>query len=266
MVVPVTQGRRDLADALHSLGARVVEVEFIEIAATADPAGLAAAVARWCDGDYAWMAVTSRNALSAVEAAASRAGHDLSSPMPPARVAVVGEATARASAAIGLDVALIPTQQQSVAGLVHDFPEGEGRVLAPLGNLAGDALARGLAAKGWTVDSVEAYRTVDGPGMDADAVADVATGKVDAVILTSGSVARRFSAQCSTYAQCSRDAERSTDPQRAVVAHGVAVVAIGESTAAAARAAGLEVTTVAATPDDDGVAAALRRALEGATE
>lgn len=251
MVVPVTQGRRDLADSLRALGALVTEGAFIEIDPTLDPEALAAAVVRWCDGEYAWLVVTSRNALSAVDAAATRVGRTVSSPMPPARLAVVGEATARASAAIGLDVALRPARQQSVAGLVAEFPEGQGRVLAPLGNLAGDALARGLAAKGWIVDSVEAYRTVEGPGLDADAVADVGTGNVDAVVLTSGSVARRFAAQCFTDAQC------------AGVPHSVVVVAIGESTASAARDAGLDVATVAATPDNDGVLAALRRALEG---
>jgi len=245
VVVPVTQGRRDLADALRALGALVTEGSFIEIAATLDPAALATAATRWCDGDYAWMAVTSRNALSALDAAASHAGHTLSAPMPPARLAVVGEATARASAALGLDVALRPSRQQSAEGLVADFPEGEGRVLAPLGNLAGDALARGLLRKGWTVDSVEAYRTVDGPGLTADAVADVGNGNVDGVVLTSGSVARRFAAQC---------------PR---VARSVAVVAIGVTTASAARAAGLDVASVAATPDDGGLAAALLRVMEG---
>ncbi len=248
MVAPVTDGRRDLADALGALGVHVTEGAFIEIVATLDPAALAAAASRWCDGDYAWMAVTSRNALSALDAAATHAGRTLSAPIPPARLAVVGDATARASAAIGLEVALRPSRQQSAAGLVADFPEGEGRVLAPLGNLAGDILARGLTRKGWTVDSVEAYRTIDGPGLTADAVADVGTGNVDAVVLTSGSVARRFATQC---------------PR---VARSVAVVAIGATTASAARSAGLDVASVAATPDYEGVVAALRRAMEGDTE
>lgn len=247
MVVPVTQRRRDLAGALGALGVHVTEGAFIEIVPTEDPAALMAAATRWCDGGYAWMAVTSRNALSALDAAAARAGRTLSEPMPPARLAVVGDATARACAAIGLEVALRPSRQQSAAGLVADFPEGEGHVLAPQGNLAGDVLARGLALKGWTVDSVVAYRTVDGPGLTADAVAEVGNGNVDAVVLTSGSVARRFATQC---------------PR---VARSVAVIAIGATTASAARSAGLDVASVAATPDYEGVVAELRRAMEGDT-
>lgn len=245
VVVPVTEGRRDLADTLRGLGASVTEGEFIAIVPTADPGALDAAAARWCEGQYEWLAVTSRNALGALYAAAERTGRSLSAPMPPARLAVVGEATARTSGDMGLDVALRPSRQQSAAGLVAEFPDGPGRVLAPLGNLAGDVLERGLARKGWSVDAVEAYRTVDGPGLDAGAVRAVGNGTVDAVVLTSGSVARRFATQCDQ------------------VAPNVAIIAIGATTASAARAEGLEVATVAGTPDYEGVVAALRRAMEG---
>lgn len=244
VVVPVTQGRRDLADTVRAAGARVTEGEFIAIATAADPGALTAAVARWCDGDYEWMAVTSRNAVGALYATAARTGRTLSVSMPPARLAVVGEATARASGDIGLDVALRPSRQQSAAGLVAEFPTGPGRVLAPVGNLAADVLERGLTRKGWSVDTVEAYRTVAGPGLDAAAVSAVADGSVDAVVLTSGSVARRFAAQC------------------AHVAPHVAIVAIGATTASAAKTAGLDVATVAGTPDYEGVVAALGRAME----
>ncbi|WP_291378999.1 uroporphyrinogen-III synthase [Demequina sp.] len=245
VVVPVTKGRLDLADTLRGLGATVMEGEFIVIQPTADPLALRAAVGRWCDGEYEWMAITSRNALGALHAAAETSGRTLTAPMPPASLAVVGEATARASADIGLEVALRPSRQQSAGGLVAEFPEGRGRVLVPVGNLAGDTLERGLARKGWSVDAVEAYRTVDGPGLDADAVAAVGSGAVDAVVLTSGSVAKRFAAQCATVAQ------------------NVAMIAMGQTTASAARAEGLDVALVAATPDYESVIAAVRRAVEG---
>nr|WP_255633035.1 uroporphyrinogen-III synthase [Demequina sp. TTPB684] len=230
---------------LRGLGARVTEGEFIVIAPTADAHALADAAAMWCRGDYDWLAVTSRNALSALAVAAGSAGGDLSAPMPPARLAVVGKATARAAAELGLEVALRPARQQSAAGLVAEFPDGPGRVLAPLGNLAGDVLERGLARKGWDVDAVEAYRTIDGPGLDDAAVTAVRNGEVDAVVLTSGSMARRFATQCGQV------------PAR------VAIVAIGATTASVAREAGLNVATVAGTPDYEGVVMALRRAMEG---
>lgn len=248
IVVPVTAGRRELADRLRALGAQVTERAFIEIAPTADPDSLRAAVEGWCDGDYDWLAVTSRNALNALATAATGAGRTLAEPMPARHLAVVGDATARASVALGLPVALRPTGQQSAAGLVAEFPAGEGRVLTPVGNLAGEVLTRGLTRKGWTVDAVEAYRTVDGPGLDGDDVKDMATGRFDAVVLTSGSVARRFVAQC---------------PQPAP---SLRLVAIGATTASAARAAGREVATVATSPDYEGVVDAVRRAMEGAGE
>lgn len=245
IVVPVTAGRRALADRLRALGAQVTERAFIEIAPTEDPEALRAAAERWCEGEYDWLAVTSRNALTALAAAATDADRDLAEPMPARRLAVVGDATARASAAMGLSVALRPSGQQSAAGLVAEFPEGSGRVLTPVGNLAGDALMRGLTRKGWTVDAVEAYRTVDGPGMGDDDVDHVAAGAFDAVVLTSGSVARRFAAQCPRVAQ------------------GVRLVAIGATTASAARKAGCEVATVAAKPDYEGVVDAVRLAMKG---
>lgn len=245
VVVPVTQGRRALAEALRARGAKVIECAFIEIAPASDPATLREAAVRWCDGDYDWMAVTSRNALTALVDAAADAGRDLSRPAGRSRLAVVGEATARASVEAGLTADLRPSGQQSAAGLVAEFPDGPGRVLAPLGNLAGPVLHKGLTRKGWDVDEVEAYRTVDGPGMGPDIVEQLTAGQVDAAVLTSGSVARRFAAQC-------------PEP-----APGVALVAIGATTASAARTAGLPVAATAAKPDYQGVIDALRRALEG---
>ena len=95
----------------------------------------------------------------------------------------------KAARSVGLEVALVPEGRADARGIVADFPEGSGRVLAPLGNLASPVLARGLGRKGWQVDVVEAYRTVDGPGPDDATVAEVAAGAFDAVLLTAGSVA-----------------------------------------------------------------------------
>lgn len=260
IVVPVTAGRRELADRLRALGAHVTEREFIEIEPAEDPDALRAAAQRWCDGDYDWLVVTSRNALNALAAAANDAGRTLDEPMPTRQLAVVGDATARAAAELGLGAALRPSGQQSAAGLVTEFPTAPStgarsgvpasgaRVLTPVGNLAGDVLTRGLTRKGWTVDAVEAYRTVDGPGLGAEDVEAVAAGGLDAVVLTSGSVARRFAAQCHR------------------VAPGLRLVAIGTTTASAVREAGCEVASVAATPDYEGVVDALRRAMEGERE
>lgn len=244
VLVPVTAQRRDLANRLASQGVLVELAEFIAIDPPADQAALADATARWCAGRYDWMAVTSRNAVLAVDRAARGAGIDLSQPQPAARVASVGEATLAVCAQVGLEVTLVPSTRHDAAGLVADFPNGPGTVFAPLGNLASPVLQRGLERKGWDVDAVEAYRTVDGPGPSSSQVDALVTGGIDAVVLTSGSVAARLARSC---------------PR---LASETMVVAIGTTTATAARAAGLAVHAVAALPSYDSIVEALVAVLE----
>ncbi len=239
VIVPVTERRRALAERLAAAGAVVDEVQFIAIARPADPEPLTRATLEWCDGRYDWLAVTSRNAVLAMRAIAEEHGRSLPEPQPRCRVATVGEATQQICADSGLEVSLVPEGRQTALGIAKEFPEGSGRVLAPVGNLAAPTLERGISRKGWTVDSVEAYRTVDGPGASADTVAAVRAGSVDAVLLTSGSVAERFASQC------------------APVPESTMMVAIGETTAAAARQAGLRVDAVSSAPSYDGIADAL---------
>lgn len=242
ILVPVTAGRRELAERLRAAGAEVVTVEFIEVIEPAQPELLAAATLSWCAGEFDWLALTSRNAVLAMAAVATANGKRLGDAVPPARVATVGEATRTICASVGLDVALVPSARQDARGIVDDFPQGTGRVLVPLGDLASPVLARGIAGKGWDVTQVEAYRVVDGPGIDDATAAQLAAGAFDAVLLTSGSVADR-------YASHAAPADADT-----------LVVAIGRTTAAAARAKALRVGAVAATPSYDGILAALEDA------
>ncbi|WP_430868842.1 uroporphyrinogen-III synthase [Demequina aurantiaca] len=248
VLVPVTERRRVLAERLSAAGVLVDAVEFIAIAPSSTPADLAIATAKWCSGQYDWMAVTSRNAVAAMAELARTAGTSLAEPQPSARVATVGEATLGACSEAGLDVTLVPSGKSTASGIVADMLEGPGRVLAPLGNLASPMLTRGLERKGWVVDTVEAYRTVDGPGMSDELAAALGAGDVDAVVLTSGSVAERFAAQSPDVATRTR------------------IVAIGTSTAHAAEAAGLRVDAVAGVPSYDGIVEALVGVLAPASD
>jgi uroporphyrinogen-III synthase len=246
VVVPVTADRRELAERLGSLGAVVLEAECIAIAGAIEPSAVTDAVERWCSHGYDWMAVTSRNAVTALARAASDAGLELGSVSTP--VATVGEATRRACREAGLTIGLVPTREDA-AGIVEAFPEGHGRVLAPLGNLASALLPEGLRAKGWTVDVVEAYRTVDGPGLAAAVREALTEGTADALVLTSASVAERV---------------RSDMGEATLPAH-VRVVAIGSTTARAAKELGLTPAIVAAKPNYDGILEALAVVLEEPT-
>ncbi|MFW7415626.1 uroporphyrinogen-III synthase [Demequina sp. SO4-18] len=244
LLVPVTAQRRHLAQRLAEAGAIVEEAEFIAIAPAEDQDALEEATLAWCAGDYDWLAVTSRNALSAMDRIATARGMSLSAPLPEAQVATVGEATRAVCERLGLDVALVPEGRQNARGIVEDFPDGPGRVLAPLGNLAAPVLPRGLERKGWQVHAVEAYRTIDGSGVGRATREELEAGEFDAVLLTSGSVAERFAASVPTL------------PEHTMV------VAIGDMTAASARAAGLTVSAVATAPSSDGIVAGLLEALD----
>ena len=248
LLVPVTAERRHLAQRLAAAGAIVEEVEFIAIAESSEPERLEEAVLAWCAGDYDWMAVTSRNAVLAMDRIARRRGTSLGNAQPEAKVTTVGEATRSVCADLGLEITLVPTDKQNARGMVAEFPEGSGKVLAPLGNLASPVLERGLARKGWSVDVVEAYRTVDGDGPDPDVRQMLADGTIDAVLLTSGSVAERLAA---------------TVPD---ISPDVMLIAIGDMTAAAARGAGLTVAATSQAPSYDGILAGLIEAFEGSAE
>ncbi len=225
-MVPVTRERGDLAEWVIKAGGQPVPVEFIAIAPPADAVALEGAVAAWCGGGFDWLAVTSRNAVLGMQSVATASSRELSEAVPPARVAAVGAATQKVCSSVGLPVALTP-ETATARGLVDAFPHGEGTVLAPLGDNASAILARGLTRKGWTVTTVEAYRTVAGQGPSVEDVEAIASGRIDAVLLTSGSMASHLASACPS------------------VHDSVTMVAIGETTAAAAAAAGLKVAAVA---------------------
>lgn len=248
LLVPVTAQRRHLAQRLSDAGAIVEEVEFIAITGPASPERLEEATLAWCAGDYDWMAVTSRNAVTAMDRIARARGMRLGNPQPDAKVATVGEATRTVCESAGMTIDLVPEDKQNARGIVADFPEGSGRVLLPLGNLASPVLERGLQRKGWTVDVVEAYRTVDGDGPDPDVRQMLADSEFDAVLLTSGSVAERLATTC---------------PEMAA---DTTIIAIGDMTAASARAAGMTVAAVAQAPSYDGIVAGLLEALNPVEE
>ncbi len=253
-MIPVTEGRKNVADgrvesgpqslsqALELEGATPVAVEFIAIEPASDAGALERAVRDWCAGEYAWMAVTSRNAVLAMDAVARALQLSLADAVPPARVAVVGDATRRVCESKGLPVALVPATATG-RGLAADFPTGKGRVLVPVGDKASTVLASGIGAKGWSVTSVEAYRTVAGAGPTPAQVASLAAGEVDAVLLTSGSMATQLASTCP------------------VIDSSTTMVAIGPTTAAAATAAGLAVAAVAERPTYADLIDALSRSI-----
>jgi len=176
----------DLVDRLHELGAATVELPVIEIGEPAD-GGAALREAAGRVGDYDWVAFTSANAVSRFFAALGEVGSDTRA-LSGARVAAIGPGTAEALAAAGVRADLVP-ERFVAESLLEAFPAGPGRVLLPRAAVARDALPAGLAERGWSVDVVEAYRTVVGQPA-AEALASAATAS--AVTFTSSSTVTNY--------------------------------------------------------------------------
>ncbi|MGM7422818.1 uroporphyrinogen-III synthase [Cellulosimicrobium sp. ES-005] len=261
-----------LAATLRDAGARVLVSPAIERARVEDTAPVDGAVARLAHGDFAWVVVTSVNAIDELVASAARQGVHLGDAARRARWAAVGPATRRALEAVGVQVDLEPTEN-SARGLVAAFTtlaatdhastspnqgspspnqgstsadqgspsRGRGVVLLPQGDLAAPTMHDGLHDLGYVPHVVTVYRTVT-HALAPDVVAAWRAGEVDAVVLTSGSVAREVA--------------RQLGPRDDVVG-----VAIGDPTARAARAVGLRLDAVAERPTDAALADALGDAL-----
>lgn len=189
--VVVTRARAQsssLLTRLRELGADTIEIPAIRIDEPADGgAALRAAVAD-LDG-YDWVVVTSPNGARRL-LAECRDGRAFGN----AKVAAIGPGTADALAEGNVVADLVP-ERFVAEGLLEVFPEGAGRVLVPRAAEARNVLPEGLQQKGWQVDVVEAYRTVQGRPSDADLARAAAA---DIVTFTSSSTVRNFLAVCDT--------------------------------------------------------------------
>ncbi len=215
-----------LIDTLQTAGAQLTTADFTR----QEVLPLAALEAVLSD-HFDWLVVTS------VATVAALAQQPLARLRPPgAKVAAVGPATAQALAAIGLDPDLVSTPGGGAA-LVGAIGVGTGVVVLPGAARPSAEPAAGLATNGWIVRPVGVYETIEN---DLGAEIAPAWVSVDAAILTAGSVARA--------------AARLGIP-------GPPVITIGAPTAEAARAAGLSVIAVAATPDTGGLVDAVLGAL-----
>lgn len=238
-VVTRAAGEGDaLAARLAAAGAEVLFLPSIEVRRIGRSEPFRRALAEIARFD--WIVFTSRHAVAAFAAESSRARLDWCRARRP-RCAAIGPATARALERAGRVAELVPGRA-SASSLVAAFRRAGGvagrRFLLPQSALAGSELATGLTALGGEVTAVAAYDVVTPrPGRNAAAVARLASlGAIDAILLASGSAARGV---------VSLLARRGRRPRRAWPA-----IAIGESTARAARRERFRVLGVAAKPGD----------------
>ena len=222
-----------VAANLRSYGAIPIVAPMINFASADDGPALANALHELKDGQFDWLVVTSATTVDVF------VGQNASIPAS-TKIAAVGETTAAALILAGYRADFVPTGDNSARGLVKEWPQSEitGRVLVPQSDIAEPNLVSGLGGLGLDVQFVAAYRTVGVPVAESVA-ADVASGRINAILVSSGSVARQIAAQL------------------APLPEGTVVACIGPRTAFDARAAGLTVDLIAEDRSAESLVAAL---------
>ena len=178
---------------------------------------------------YSWVAFTSANAVAASLARGARRG--VIRRFDHLKIAAVGLATAeKVLEEMKREVDLLPTVYKAKE-LARAFPEPKenDRVFVPMASEGRPDLAVGLKERGWNVDAVAAYRTVT-PSLPSAVTEKLATA--DIIIFASPSAVNGHIKQ----------REVSIDSQ---------IVCIGDITAEACVAEGLEVVAVAKSPSVD---------------
>ncbi len=223
-----------VAATLRSFGAMPVTAPMINFASADDGAALASSLQELQDGGFEWLVITSATTVDVF------VGQGVTIPAA-TKIAAVGETTAAALALAGYRVDFVPSADNSARGLVKEWPAAgyiTGRVLVPQSDIAEPNLVTGLRGLGLDAQFVAAYRTV-GVSVAESVQADVASGRIRAILVSSGSVARQIAAQLAPL------------PASTVVA------CIGPRTAFDARAAGLTVDLIAEDRSADALIAAL---------
>ncbi|WP_411734187.1 uroporphyrinogen-III synthase [Paeniglutamicibacter sp.] len=260
----------DTVSRLAERGASAAVCRLIDFELPADTLVLDEGVRRLLAGNFDWLVLTSVNTARALELRAAALDLRLFIPAT-TKVAVVGEATAHAVKALGAGVDFMPAHDHSARGMLTEWDQlrtGEpGSVFMPQADIASSTLRDGLAARGWDAHIVIAYRTVPAPADPFRALhapvpdpelpqgsyllergqLPAAIDTLDAVFFTSPSTVDQF---------------LSLVPAPAA---DLALVAIGDSTAARLRARGLEPAATALFPTPAGLIDAWEQSLRTAT-
>ena len=198
VLVPRTKEQAgSLSARLRSYGAVPEEVPTISVEPPRNPQQMDKAVRGLVEGRYEWIAFTSVNAVRAVKEKFDEYGLDARA-FSGLKIAAVGDKTAASLAEWGLRADLVPSGEQSAAGLLEDWPEYDevldpiNRVFLPRADIATETLVAGLLELGWEVDDVTAYRTVRAAPPPAPIRDAIKSGKFDAVVFTSSSTVRNL--------------------------------------------------------------------------
>jgi uroporphyrinogen-III synthase len=228
----------DQAEALVALlkrrGAIAVVAPAIQIVPVRS-AALTRALKDLSAGEFEWMTLTSQATVQMLSERLESARQVR------AKVAAIGDGTAGAFARWARRKPDLMPAAFTTLALARAFPRGTGRVLCARADIAPPGLEDALAAKGWSLTRVDAYRTSFPRALPLQARRELERGNVDAVTFTSASAVRGFVGALRAV---------RGDPK---------VVCIGSVTAAEARARGLRVAAVAKPHTMEGIVQALER-------
>jgi uroporphyrinogen-III synthase len=232
VVTRATRQSGGLRERLEQQGAEVLLLPTIEIAPPKSYEPLDGALRR--AHDFAWLVVTSANAVRAIGERIRELALTVES-LRHLRCAAVGPATADALRGLGLAVDVMPERYigEALAAGLADCARGQ-RVLLVRAAVARDAVPEVLTSAGAAVTVVDAYRTMLPADAAERAKAIFGAGSLpDAVVFTSGSTVTHLLGVL-------RDAGLAFPPQ-------VACVSIGPVTSAVLRESGLTVSAEAET-------------------
>jgi uroporphyrinogen III methyltransferase / synthase len=198
VLVPRTKDQAGvMSERLRQYGAVPVEVPTIAVEPPRTPTQMERAIKGLVTGRYEWIVFTSTNAVRAVREKFEQYGLDARA-FAGVKIACVGESTADAVRAFGIEPELTPSGEQSSEGLLADFPDYDevldpiDRILLPRADIATETLAAGLREAGWEIDDVTAYRTVRAAPPAAEIRDAIKSGGFQAVCFTSSSTVRNL--------------------------------------------------------------------------
>ncbi|HYF91766.1 MAG TPA: uroporphyrinogen-III synthase [Symbiobacteriaceae bacterium] len=218
-----------LAAHIEALGGKVWEFPVITILDPPSWAPLDAAVARLAV--YRWLVITSPNGAERFAARLAAAGKGPVA-LAGVKVAAVGPATARALAAVGIAVDLLPAEARGAAlpaALAPHVQPGD-RILMARADLADPGPAEALRAMGCEVDDLVAYRTVPAGGDVVQLRSALRAGEIHYVTLTSSSTVNNLLERLGgrEWLESTRIAVMGPETKKAALAAGLTVHVIAE--------------------------------------
>jgi len=236
----------DLARELSKRGAIPVVFPLVSFAEPEDFGPLDKALDEIVQFD--WIILTSARAVRAVANRASESGRLLVPSGKRLQVACVGPITAAAAKLANFSVTHVATTHHGVALAEELGPRLQGaKVLLPRSDRANPDLPAALRRYGAQVTEVIAYRTVKPADVNRSALAEIAFGKIDALLFFSSSAIKHYAVIQSVNRRSLRGLQNE-----------VAITAVGPVTAKALLESGVERIVVAS----DTTAASVMEALE----